>query len=456
MPMQPVNISNTGYQMFLDDESVFAPRERGLERQAKQNALARQTAVRNALAQSINPKTGLTNYEFAQQIGGVDIAPELQAAQQADMMARADYNKKLADIASTNATAGKTASDQQIAEINEFATYLAPVRDQAGFTAWRTPYVEKYPFLDAMIPTTYSHEIQNSILQKTKAKVENLSFQNAGDFIYPLNAQTGAQVGTPIRVGKSPNVANQNINLKMPPLQTSEQGKKGEINADMYKGARETAIRGRKALAPIDTALGVLDKGFTTGVGTDTKRKITGVLSALGIPEAEEYANDATRFNAAVKEAVLARQVEQKGPQTDQDSIRIEQASAGLSNPTAANRFWLNLAKAQIKRDVAYERFLDKWWNSKPPNERSFEGAEEAWYGGEGGKSLFLDPALAKYAPKEEQASAAAPAAAAPAAAATPAALPANVAAQLQEGFNTTFSNNQVWTLRNGKPARVK
>ena len=401
MPLEQIN--NNGYQMFLDTDSVFAPREQGLERQAKQNALARQQSVRNALAQSINPQTGLTNYEFAQQIGGVDIAPELQAAQQADMMARADYNKKLADIASTNATAGKTASDQQIAEINEFATYLAPVRDQAGFTAWRTPYVEKYPFLDAMIPTTYSPEIQNSILQKTKAKVENLNFQNAGDFIYPLNAQTGKQVGASIRVGKSPNTQTTNINL--PALENAEQKGQGELNVKTYEGIQGKANLARKTAPAIDTALAVLDKGFSTGTGTATTAKIAGALSALGIPEATDYANDAAVFQATVQQTVLDRQFEQKGPQTEADAARITQTAANLGNPADANRFLLNIAKAQAKRDIAQQRFFANWFSTK----NTYRGAEEAWLDGEGSKSLFSDPALAKYAPKEEQAAATAP-----------------------------------------------
>jgi hypothetical protein len=39
---------------------------------------------------------------------------------------------------------------------------------------------------------------------------------------------------------------------------------------------------------------------------------------------------------------------------------------------------------------------------------------------------------------------------------APPASLPANAAAELKEGFNTTFSNGQTWTLRNGQPVQVK
>ena len=133
MPMQPVNISDTGYQMFLDDESVFAPRERGLERQAKQNALARQQAVRNALAQSINPKTGLTNYEFAQQIGGVDIAPELQAAQQADMMARTELRGKRATALKAETDAAKTDNDLLLSQLQTMGGLIGAAVDEPTY-----------------------------------------------------------------------------------------------------------------------------------------------------------------------------------------------------------------------------------------------------------------------------------------------------------------------------------
>jgi hypothetical protein len=179
--MQPINISNTNGQMFLDDESVFAPQLRGQERRAQQNALARQQSVRNALGNAIDPRTGRTNWEFAQQIGGADVAPELQQMRQADMMSQAEYGKKLADIENTRATASKASSEQEIAEMNEFATYLAPVRDQAGFSAWRNAYVQRYPFLGAMIPEAYTPEVKADILQKTKAKMENLRFGDEGN-----------------------------------------------------------------------------------------------------------------------------------------------------------------------------------------------------------------------------------------------------------------------------------
>lgn len=184
---------------------IYAPVEQAQKFAEQQNALARQKAVRNALGNAIDPRTGRTNWEFAQQIGGADAAPELQAMQQADMMAQADYNKKMADVASSRATASKAASEQEIAEMNEFATYLAPVRDQAGFSAWRNAYVQRYPFLGAMIPEAYTPEVKADILQKTKAKMENLRFGDEGNMQnVGRDPRTGALVSSGVRRTLSP------------------------------------------------------------------------------------------------------------------------------------------------------------------------------------------------------------------------------------------------------------
>jgi hypothetical protein len=133
MPLEQIN--NNGYQMFLDTDSVFAPRERGLERQAKQNALAREQAVRNALAQSYNPKTGLTNYEFAHSIGGVDIAPELQAARQADALRQEEFRGKQATIDKARADAAKTNNELMISHLQTMGGLIGAAKDERSYQA---------------------------------------------------------------------------------------------------------------------------------------------------------------------------------------------------------------------------------------------------------------------------------------------------------------------------------
>jgi hypothetical protein len=169
MPLEQIN--NNGYQMFLDTDSVFAPQEQGQERRAQQNALARQQAVRNALAQSINPKTGLTNYEFAQQIGGTDIAPELQAMQQEDF-----------------SRLTKEDTDYLANMRGQLEMY---VNDQPSYNAWVSKVKERHPY--ANFPSEFSPEVKDE-LSGFSRKLE-MAGRTGG--YNTLTAEQGQQLGLP-------------------------------------------------------------------------------------------------------------------------------------------------------------------------------------------------------------------------------------------------------------------
>jgi hypothetical protein len=120
------------------------------------------------------------------------------------------------------------------------------------------------------------------------------------------------------------------------------------------------------------------------------------VLGALGVKDAEKFATDTQTFQSNAISAVLQKQLEQKGPQTESDARRIEQIGAELGKTKDANRFILDLAREQLRRDIEQRNFYTEW--KKGPGKGSFNGAEDAWFAGEGGKSLFDRPALKKYA----------------------------------------------------------
>jgi hypothetical protein len=188
----------------------------------------------------------------------------------------------------------------------------------------------------------------------------------------------------------------------------AERGKFGELLVDQYKNISNAASLAAKTLPALDTQAKILDQGFTTGFGTEVKKAGASLLSALGVPEAEKFATDAQTFLAATQQAVLQRQLEQKGPQTEADAQRITQTGAQLGNTVNANRFIIDVAKAQLKRDIDQRNFYAEW--RRGPGKGSFDGAEDAWFSGLGGKSLFDRPELKKYlAPA--QGAAAAPAA---------------------------------------------
>ena len=185
-------------------------------------------------------------------------------------------------------------------------------------------------------------------------------------------------------------------NIKMPPLENEEQKRKGELNVKAYGAVSDAARLATRTLPSLETQSNILDRGFRTGFGTDAQKAGASVLASLGIPEAARFATDAQTFLASTQQAVLQRQLEQKGPQTESDAQRITQTGAQLGNTPDANRFLIDVAKGQYKRDIEQRSFFDKWWSQN----KTYEGAEDAWYAGDGGKSLFDRPELKKYAPK--------------------------------------------------------
>jgi hypothetical protein len=194
-------------------------------------------------------------------------------------------------------------------------------------------------------------------------------------------------------VDRSTSNVTATANARLPPLESAEQKGKGELNVNLYKVISDAARLATKTLPALETQAKILDSGFNTGFGTAAQKAGASVLSALGVPEATKFATDAQTFLAATQQAVLQKQLEQKGPQTESDAKRITDTGAQLGNTVDANRFIIDVAKAQFKRDLNQRDFFDKWWAKNT----TYEGAENAWFGGEGGKSLFDAPELTKY-----------------------------------------------------------
>ena len=174
----------------------------------------------------------------------------------------------------------------------------------------------------------------------------------------------------------------------------AELGARGKMLVEDYGAISKQAGVAARSLPALKINLAVLDKGFDTGFGTEVKATGARVLAALGVKDAEKFATDAQTFLANASAAVLQRQLEQKGPQTEADAQRITQTGAQLGNTKEANRFLLNIAKAQLKRDIAQRDFYSDWFADK----KTYDGAEKAWFAGAGGKSLFDSPELKKYA----------------------------------------------------------
>jgi len=190
---------------------------------------------------------------------------------------------------------------------------------------------------------------------------------------------------------KRAGAASTQVNL--PPQPKAEQEARGKFLVDDYKTIATTARNAAKTLPAIDTNISLLDKGFKTGFTAETQAGAASILGALGIPDAKDFATNAQIFRAKTNDIVLQKQLEQKGVQTAADADRITSTGAQLGNTPEANRFLLDVAKAQLKRDIDQRNFYDKWWEKN----KTYDGAENAWYASEGDKSLFERPELKKY-----------------------------------------------------------
>lgn len=176
----------------------------------------------------------------------------------------------------------------------------------------------------------------------------------------------------------------------------AEAGEFGKMLVGQYDAISKQAAVAAKTLPSIEANLTTLNKGLDTGFGTDAKAAGARVLGALGVKDAEKFATDTQTFQSNAISAVLQKQLEQKGPQTESDARRIEQIGVELGKTKDANRFILDLAREQLRRDIEQRNFYTDW--KKGPGKGSFNGAEDAWFAGEGGKSLFDRPSLKKYA----------------------------------------------------------
>jgi len=183
------------------------------------------------------------------------------------------------------------------------------------------------------------------------------------------------------------------VNVGGTVLEKKEQQAKGELNVKGYEEVSNVARAATRTLPALETQEMLLNKGLETGFGAGAQKAGASILSALGVKDAEKFAANAESFNAAASQAVLTKQMEQKGPQTEADAGRISRTGAELGNTVAGNRFIISVAKAQAKKDIQQRNFYDSWWK----NNKTYEGVEDAWYAGEGGKSLFERPELKKY-----------------------------------------------------------
>lgn len=175
MPVQPTNISNTVGQMFLDDESVFAPQERAQERQAKQNALAaarqqemQANMLRNVVAQNIDPRTGRTNWQGAMASAPQQLLPQLQGLM-------GESEKAAAELAAKQATTRNTEMEGDTRYWQNQRNLAALPHTQESWSAWRETLPE---WSREYVPEKFTPAAQQQVMRDAAAAIAEFNRQN--------------------------------------------------------------------------------------------------------------------------------------------------------------------------------------------------------------------------------------------------------------------------------------
>jgi len=329
---------------------IYAPVEQAQKFAEQQNALARQKSVRNALAQSINPETGQTNWQFARQMGGVDVAPELQAAQQADLMAQAElaHKRGLGNEANLKAQGEYWKLQRDTA---------ARIGDQPSWSVWRSSLPAQF---QQFVPEKYTPENQRMTLA-TADKALELHFQQVdtegGGYTLSMPATGGPAKEVPgSRYTKTISPSEQSrINREFNPnkvahVTTDDQGNNHffnnqgvEISVGAGQGtgkpsAAVTAgrIRAAETSKNLESTIKELEKIIKPGGLLDVS---TGSGAGALVDRAAEFVGSSTEGAQAISrlkpisDMVLKLVPRFEGPQSDADTQSYRDAAGDLANP---------------------------------------------------------------------------------------------------------------------------
>jgi len=360
----------------------------------------------------------------------------VNAVLRASPTAGASFLEKFSQGAKERELAAKAKNEALKFNLDNSRSLLVGVNDQPSYDSWRTYSIKTMPELAQILPAQFSPETKSALLTTADDMSKKLtaapSYQSvaAGSTLTKDGAPIYTAPAAPEKPAAPTNLAKlqtefaalppgdprradylaairketqfapqpvTNVNVKS---ELAESVKRAEYNATEFNNISTTAKLAAKTLPTLETQERILDSGFKTGFGTETQKAAASVLAVLGVPEAEKYAAKAETFNAAANNAVLQKQLEQKGTQSQSDAERMQRTTAQLGNTPQGNKFIISVAKAQAKRDMQQRDFYSNWWK----NNKTYEGAEDAWYAGEGGASLFERPELKAYAAKPSSA----------------------------------------------------
>jgi hypothetical protein len=163
---------------------------------------------------------------------------------------------------------------------------------------------------------------------------------------------------------------------------------------NLINEAQTNAVSAQKRLPQVQ-ALDALSQAIATGKLAEYKNAAQSWLNAFGLsndPNAQAAVSNAAAFTDLRKQMLVQRMVDQKGPQTERDVALLGSIGPQMTNTPAGNKLISASEKAFLRRDIAFNNFLNRY-EGKP------QLALEAWgKTREGRLGILSDPEFVKAA----------------------------------------------------------
>lgn len=170
-------------------------------------------------------------------------------------------------------------------------------------------------------------------------------------------------------------------------LQESEAEDTGKVYARQTERVMEAEDNALANLRTFDLAQAIIDE-TGNALPSEAGQFLGNFAVSLGLdPDrfALDNISEGQQFVGLMKNMVLDKQQQQKGPQTENDRALIEQTVASLGNTKEARQFLIDVGRAQAKLDVLKGEFWRDWYDEKG----SAKGAGAAWAKVVGGSRLI-------------------------------------------------------------------
>ena len=252
------------------------------------------------------------------------------------------------------------ATKRNVEEIGRLSAYvLQGVTPEEQQRRYGMMYNGLDPSIQSKLPDVYDPQFMEMSLSKATAMdklLENPKSVKIGgeDVVY----KSGREIERAKTAKTAPMISiNQGGDKK-------ESEKLAEVRVKRFDAIQQDAIKAEEQIEAINQIKAI---DLDTGLGVETRGQIAKVWDTLG-GDGEALTgvdpSDVEKFKAVATKQVLDIMSAQKGPQTDQDALRIEKAVSNLGNSKDANQFIMDSAIAignrKIEQAVFNEQYLEQ------------------------------------------------------------------------------------------------